>query len=70
MVAAFATHTQTTRKSTASTSNDGNGQSQVRHNGLTYQIGQAQLPLSFGLIDTATTARTQSLVILRDGGCG
>ena len=66
VVVAASTRSQILADAVASTSSGTNEVSHPRHAGPTDQVGQARLPLSFGLVDT-TVVGTKNPVPLRDG---
>ena len=66
VVAAASTRSQTLADAVASTSGGSNEVPHPRHAGPADQIGQARLPLSFGLVDT-TVVGAKNPVPLRDG---
>ena len=66
VVAAASTRSQTLADAVASTSGGSNEVSRPRHAGPTDQVGQARLPLSFELVDTAVVG-AKNPVSLRDG---
>ena len=53
VVVAVSTRSQTLADAVASTNGGSNEVSYPRHVGLADQVGQARLPLSFGLVDTS-----------------
>jgi hypothetical protein len=57
VVAAASSRLQTLTNAVASTSGGSNKVSHPRHAGLTDQVGQARLPLSFGLFTTVVKAK-------------
>jgi hypothetical protein len=66
VVAAASTRSQTLANAVASTSGGSDEVSHPRHAGPADQVGQARLPLSFGLVDT-TVVGAKNPVPLRDG---
>jgi hypothetical protein len=66
VVAAASTRSQTLANAVASTSGGSDEVLHPRHAGPTDQVGQARLPLSFGLVDT-TVVGVKNPVPLRDG---
>ena len=65
-MAVASTRSQTLADVVVSTSGGSNEASHPRHAGPTDQVGQARLPLSFGLVDTAVVG-AKNPVPLRDG---
>lgn len=68
MVAAAATRAQTSAKAVAPTTDEPQDSGRARHSGLSDQIGQARLPLSFGLADAGSAARSYIPASAQDGG--
>jgi hypothetical protein len=68
MVAAAATRAQTSAKIVAPTTDEPQDSGRARHSGLSDQIGQARLPLSFGLADVGSAARSYIPASAQDGG--
>jgi hypothetical protein len=66
VVAAASTRSQTLANAVAFTNSSSNEVSHPRHAGPADQVGQARLPLSFGLVDT-TVVEAKNPVHLRDG---
>src|SRR6202022_3146441 len=66
VVVAASTRSQTLTNTVASTNGGSNEVSHPRHAGPADQVGQARLPLSFGLVDT-TVVGAKNPVPLRDG---